>query len=622
MRNYGKKLIRLFITLQDIGFYRLSLRLRYELRNRLSRHLPIWLSFYLVGIDKRTPKWLEVLDDLNVVNPPLSRENSVSSESIIFDFLNCPKKLNIPFEWNNIEWERLWQFNLHYFNWARLWLDLRIVNGTWCLDAANLEFLLDHWIKFNLPGKGDGWHSYTLSLRSRNWIWLFRTCPYLATPSRLKSLWRQLCWLQAHPERCHGGNHWIENLTALAIGGLQFEGSRALEMHKIAMQELKNELETQVLGDGGHEERSAAYHLLILSRLVELGCVIQSITCQRPTWLLNKIYQMVRWAEIVRLSDGSFVRFNDSPSDICPSIDQVIDFAWAYLKKADLTTNGLSALFYRASIGLRSSSEVCFGKPRPLISQLPLSDLPNTGWVFLRPGLDWELVFKCGQSSPKHLPAHSHSDLLTFDIFYKGKPFLAEMGTSVYGNCLDRFLERSYSAHNIFQLGNISQKSDSDMVEWIEPTEVWGDFRAARKANICNRSYGKDLDGGLWVSASHDAYQRFGSSHKRFIKLKTDTENNLQFTLKDTLDCDKSMAWRQWWHIAPNVSDDVLYPIIDQLSQKHSLEIYWRNTWYSLGFGNRIPRRSLCLFGRVPKGTHCFSLELNNLCFFINSNHA
>jgi len=90
----------------------------------------------------------------------------------------------------------------------------------------------------------------------------------------LQSLWQQLRWLQAHAEYCHGGNHWLENLTVSALGGLQFGGPQATAMQRRALRLLEQELSSQLLADGGHEERSARYHLLMLDRLVELACAL------------------------------------------------------------------------------------------------------------------------------------------------------------------------------------------------------------------------------------------------------------------------------------------------------------------------------------------------------------
>ena len=83
-------------------------------------------------------------------------------------------------------------------------------------------------------------------------------------------------------------------------------------------------------------------------------------------------------------------------------------------------------------------------------------DLKDTGWTFIRPGKNIELIYKSGLPCPKHLPAHVHSDLLSFDLFKEGEPLIAETGTSVYGNGPDRKYERSSSAHNVLQLGAFS----------------------------------------------------------------------------------------------------------------------------------------------------------------------
>ncbi|MFM7315101.1 MAG: hypothetical protein ACKO0M_18405, partial [Cyanobium sp.] len=235
-------------TLADIGPRRLQRRLRYELRQRLDRRLPPPLAAALAGAGAQAdpPGWRSALPSLAVALLP-APPGPIPPQGCSFTFLNERRRLPWPIPWNDPGWARLWQFHLHYFDWGRDWLDQALATGRWPAEAQALEPLIDHWIAANAPGRGDGWHSYTLSLRIRNWIWLCRCCPALATPERLGSLWRQLRWLEAHPEHCHGGNHWLENLTALAIGGLQFEGAAARRMQDRALRLLRRELAVQLL---------------------------------------------------------------------------------------------------------------------------------------------------------------------------------------------------------------------------------------------------------------------------------------------------------------------------------------------------------------------------------------
>ena len=302
-------MFRLFITLADIGPLRLQRRLRYDFRRVLDRTLPSRFSMFLALGNLVSPQWKPVMHrvDSRCLPLPVSMVPNV----VLFNFLHFEQELTIPFRWNDSNWSRLWQFHLHYFDWARDWLEFAFISGEWPQKASLIEPLLDHWIEDNPAGRGDGWHSYTLSLRTRNLIWLFRFCPQLASTSRIQSLWHQLCWLDAHPEHCHGGNHWLENLIALAIGGLHFFGPRAQAMHRRSMLILQKELSRQVLADGGHEERSTSYHLLMLDRLVELACALSSIKGERP-WLIGVIEAMTTWAKTVRHEGGISPRFNDS----------------------------------------------------------------------------------------------------------------------------------------------------------------------------------------------------------------------------------------------------------------------------------------------------------------------
>ena len=56
----------------------------------------------------------------------------------------------------------------------------------------------------------------------------------------------------------------IENLISLLIISLQFENEKSREIYNWSIKKLRLELIEQILDDGGHFERSAVYHFLIL----------------------------------------------------------------------------------------------------------------------------------------------------------------------------------------------------------------------------------------------------------------------------------------------------------------------------------------------------------------------
>jgi len=602
------RLIPLLRTLADIGPRRLQRRLRYDLRQYFDRRLPPWLAMSCAGGNASTPQWLPVLRGLELQGVPLPA--TVEPETVSFHFLRLVQELSWPIRWNDDHWPRLWQFHLHYFDWARDWLELVLISGQWPDQAALLEPLLDQWIVANQPGRGDGWHSYTLSVRSRNWIWLLRSCPQLATPFRLQSLWQQLCWLQSHPEHANGGNHWLENLTALALGGLQFDGHLAETMHRRAMRQLQKELSSQVLVDGGHEERSASYHLLMLERLVELACSLAVIHGERPSWLVSSIEAMATWARAVRLEGGTTPRFNDSAADAAPPLDDVISFADGYLQQR-LASSGLRCNLLEVAATQPWHS---LPAPPPLVhGPVVVTDLPSTGWTILRPGHGWELVFKCGVPCPLHLPGHVHSDLLSVELCYRGQWLLSEAGTSIYGNGRERAYERSGAAHNVLQLGLGTSNGD---IEWIEPVEVWGGFRAARKAQPRDRQSGAWRDGACFAAGSHDGFDRIGACHVRHVQLSDAKPDQITLTVEDTVTTNRTLRFRQWWHLAPSIPNEFLDDLDFKAPSVEAIQTSWHVTWFSKGFGQRTPRQSFCLSGCLPPGEHKLQL---NLPLFVDS---
>ncbi len=593
---------RLIRTLSDIGPRRLQRRLRYDLRQHMDRRLPHRLASAWAGCNSIAPQWLSVLGGLETQG--LFPSEFITPGSVTFHFLQLEQELSWPISWNDASWPRLWQFHLHYFDWAREWLEVALTTGKWPDQTALIAPLLDQWIEANLPGNGDGWHSYTLSLRTRNWIWLLRCCPQLATPSRLQSLWQQLLWLQAHPEYCHGGNHWLENLTALALGGLQFSGSQPQAMHRRAMRLLQKELSSQVLADGGHEERSASYHLLMLDRLVELACSLSVINGECPSWLVGSIEAMATWSRAVRFEGGAAPRFNDSALDAAPPLDEVLSFADGYLQQRP-ACSGLRRSLLQVSATRPSPS--LFAPTPPLWMPAVVTDLPATGWTLLRPGHGWELAFKCGEPCPPHLPAHVHSDQLSVELSYRGHSVLSEAGTSTYGDGPDRAYERSGAAHNVLQLGLADPSGE---IRWIEPVEVWSGFRAARKSQPRNRQSGQLSDGSCFAAGSHDGFDGIGASHGRRVQFSDASPDFITLIVDDMVATRTSLYLRQWWHLAPAIPNEIFDALGFEALTAEAIQTSWHTTWFSEGFGQRTPRQSFCITGYLPPGYHQLRITL------------
>jgi uncharacterized heparinase superfamily protein len=97
--------------------------------------------------------------------------------------------------------------------------------------------------------------------------------------------------------------------------------------------------------------------------------------------------------------------------------------------------------------------------------------LPDTGLVRAAAG-GWHLLADVGPPGPPELPAHAHADTLGCLLYADGAPLLIDTGTSTYAPGAVRDYERSTAAHNTAEL------------DGIDSTEVWGAFRAGRRARV------------------------------------------------------------------------------------------------------------------------------------------
>ena len=143
---------------------------------------------------------------------PVKRPQSMLGKSE-FVFLNESGEIEGVADWNNSEKEKLWLYNLHYFD------DL---NARDAVSRINWHSaLLAQWIGDNPVGEGNGWEPYPLSLRIVNWIKWTLAGRELGEEAR-QSLAVQTRFLRARLETHLLGNHLFANAKALVFAGLFF----------------------------------------------------------------------------------------------------------------------------------------------------------------------------------------------------------------------------------------------------------------------------------------------------------------------------------------------------------------------------------------------------------------
>jgi len=130
--------------------------------------------------------------------------------------------------------------------------------------------------------------------------------------------------------------------------------------------------------------------------------------------------------------------------------------------------------------------------------------LAASGYVVVRPDEHTQLILDVGDPCPDDLPAHAHADCLSFELWVNGERWVLDTGTSTYEAGPRRAYERSTAAHNTIEIDGEDQ------------TEVWGIFRAARRARGTLELV-TSVGGTVEVVASHDGYRRLAGSpvHRR-----------------------------------------------------------------------------------------------------------
>jgi len=405
-----------------------------------------------------------------------------------FRFLNHTHEVASPDAWNDPDRDKLWLYNLHYFD------DLNAedaqVRQDWHLA------LLQRWIAENPPGEGNGWEPYPTSLRIVNWIkWALggQRLP----PECQQSLAIQARCLSRRLEYHLLGNHLFANAKALVFAGAFFVGSEADRWRSLGLRLLERELGEQILPDGGHFERSPMYHAILLEDvldLINLAGALPGLFGAEGGYTLTlwcrKAAAMLGWLEVMCHPDGEISFFNDAAMGIAPTLAELV----AYGRRLGVSREDYSFARGQAPGG---------GDPLP---SEPIW-LRDSGYIRLAAGPAVALL-DVAPVGPDYLPGHAHADTLSFELSLFGQRVIVNGGTSRYGNGPERQAERGTAAHSTVQIDNANS------------SEVWGGFRVARRA----RPYDVTLSCSLapsstgpcatqlgrvqQVTAAHDGYRR------------------------------------------------------------------------------------------------------------------
>lgn len=446
-----------------------------------------------------------------------------------FSFLNRSHRFNPSIDWNFSENGKLWTYHLNYF-------DYLLQPET---DKHTGLSLIRDFIR-NQRTVQDGLEPYPVSLRCMNWI-KFLSLNEIRDREIDHSLFAQCRLLLKFPEYHLLGNHLLENGFGLLFGGRYFNNSAML---KEAQFILTRELKEQILEDGAHFERSPMYHVILLESVLDGVNVIRNNEADLHDLehlLSDKARKMLCWLNQIQFTNGDLPAVNDTVRDQIPDLQSIRDYA----QRLEIEPEKIK--------------------------------MGESGYRMVQTG-DWELFMDAGNIGPDYLPAHAHSDTLSFILHHQGQPVIEDPGVSTYEGNARRQWERSTEAHNTVQPGRYEQ------------SEIWGAFRVGRRAHarILEES-------DQHLVATHDGYKKLGLNHQRTWQWRSkgiEIQDNVEGTSKEPL--------KAYFHFHPDVkvsqNNNKVTAGPAQLSFENHTHIELEDYKFCNGFNSLIPAKKAVVY--------------------------
>ena len=400
----------------------------------------------------------------------------------------------------------LWRFQFHYHEFLLTSAAL----GDWNSISSFLDRWLDQFNPAAVKRNADAWHPYCISRRIVAWLWLLQFTQSSADLDQklvdrlVASLAMQANWLLQNLERDLGGNHLLENATALAIAGNCLESSDATKWLQVSLSILQQELPKQILSHGEHFELSPVYHCQILSNLLRIEtCGLETTTM---TNLVRQwITPMLDFLQAIVHPDGEVPLFSDSVFYESPSVAEIVTHAELNKHSLKLVENN--------SIGdyeiFRNDNFFVIGDFVPIAA----------------PGL----------------PAHGHCDALNLEVSVGPLRWIVDSGNFNYDDDSMRHYCRSSLAHNVVTIEDHNQAN------------IWSKFRMGSGPAVKN--HGRVDQRGLSIAtASHTGYRKLGVPELT----RKITANETAVICVDRHNANKPREMRGHLHLHPSIEVELV----------------------------------------------------------------
>jgi len=363
-----------------------------------------------------------------------------------------------------------WRKSLHGFRWLR---HMRAAGTD--LAAANARALVSEWITSH-GGRIDGiaWEPATTAKRIIAWLQhstvVLQGADFRFYRAFLRSLALQIRYLRSMAREMPPGEDRLRARVALAYAALSLPAPPSALRH--ATQALCEELDKQILPDGGHVSRNPMALMELLADLLPLRQTFASQAEAPPPALLGAIDRMLPALRFFRMGDGGIARFNGMGVTI---------------------RERLAAILRHDDAG-----------------GAPLLHAPHSGYERLAMG-STTVVADTGRPPPPDLAGDAHAGCLSFEMSSGRHLMIVNAGVDTFGASEFRPLGRATAAHSTATLGDTSS---AKFHHTQKVNELIGAPLLGGPQNVpVERS---DTPATQAFVARHDGYaQTFGLVHER-----------------------------------------------------------------------------------------------------------
>lgn len=367
-----------------------------------------------------------------------------------------------------------WARTLASFNWLR---HLRAADTA--LARANARVLVDDFLTFaGRPGHRPAWEPPVVARRLI--AWLSQSPIILDGADRafyrrfMKGIWRAQSFLERRIDAGLSGEDRL--LAAIALAGLGLCGEGTGKLQQRATRLLIEELDRQILKDGGHISRNPRVLIDLLLDLLPLRQAYAARAMPVPARLLNAIDRMMPMLRLFRHGDSTLALFNGM--GVTPPEDLATVLAYDDVRAK------------------------------------ALSNAPHSGYQRIE-ARDAILIIDAGRPPPRVFSARAHAGCASFELSIGIDRLIINCGAPDANQKEAREAARVTAAHSTLVLDDTSScrfAAQSGLGKWLDGEIVVGPDEVEVER--------VETTGGTALSVAHNGYvPRFGFVHERRIVL-------------------------------------------------------------------------------------------------------